>query len=87
MKKFRLKVRSTPWLHIRNYNSSADPFENHFGLTPSILTESSRDAIDRRVLKVSTARRGKLGYTVDALPEGTDSDLAKPMRNWVVGLA
>jgi hypothetical protein len=87
MKKFELKVWSTPWLHIRNYNSSADPFEKHFGLTPSILTESSMDTIDRRALKVSTVRRGKLGYTVDALPEGADSDLAEPMRNWVVSLA
>jgi hypothetical protein len=84
MKEFKLKVWPTSWLHDRPHDSSVDPFERHFGLTPSILTESSRDAIDRRAFKVSTVRRGKMGSTVDGLPEGTDPDLVKSAKDLAV---
>lgn len=84
MNGFEPKVWSASQLRDGFHNGAIDPYATHFGLTPSILTELSRDAVDRRAFKISNVQCGKLGSTVDALPEGTDSDLVKSVEDGAV---
>ncbi|KIM83267.1 hypothetical protein PILCRDRAFT_97191 [Piloderma croceum F 1598] len=47
-----------------------ESYEQHFGPAPVALTQTSRDAVDRRGWTVSKERLGKLGSVVISAPEG-----------------
>ncbi|KAI0745922.1 digestive organ expansion factor [Earliella scabrosa] len=50
--------------------NAADPYELHFGLTPSVLTATARDAADRREWTTNRTKCGKLGSVVESSPAG-----------------
>ncbi|KAJ7045868.1 digestive organ expansion factor [Mycena alexandri] len=50
-----------------------DAYERHFGPTPSLLSESSRAAIDRHAWSASRKTYGKLGSVVELVPEGSQA--------------
>ncbi|KAF9028435.1 digestive organ expansion factor [Hymenopellis radicata] len=54
-------------------DSASDPYETHFGCTPSCLSESSRTAVDDRQWKSTKASRPKLGQCLEFVPEGSSS--------------
>ncbi|KAJ6521901.1 digestive organ expansion factor [Mycena vulgaris] len=57
-----------------------DAYETHFGPKPSLLSESSRAAVDRNSWTTLRGTSGKLGAVVELVPEGsqqgTSSDTA-----------
>ncbi|PIL35937.1 hypothetical protein GSI_01597 [Ganoderma sinense ZZ0214-1] len=50
--------------------SGTDPYEAHFGLSPSMLTEGAREAVDQRSWTQRRDKCGRLGGVVESLPEG-----------------
>ncbi|KAI0373952.1 digestive organ expansion factor [Pilatotrama ljubarskyi] len=62
----------------------ADPYEAHFGLKPTVLTESAREAVDRRAWTSQRAKLGKLGSVVEAVPEGAESSSAAASRHQIL---
>ncbi|KAG6919357.1 hypothetical protein DXG01_006905 [Tephrocybe rancida] len=48
-----------------------DAYDLHFGISPSILTDASRSAVDVSSWTTSKSRRGCLGPAVLSLPEGS----------------
>ncbi|KAI0358530.1 digestive organ expansion factor [Trametes cingulata] len=64
--------------------SGTDPYEAHFGLQPTVLTESARDAVDRRAWTQQRAKLGKLGSVVEAVPEGAESSSAGSSRHHIL---
>ncbi|KAH9942377.1 digestive organ expansion factor [Epithele typhae] len=53
-------------------DAGADPYEAHFGLTPSVLTQSAREAVDRREWATRRDKCGKMGAVVESVPEGVE---------------
>ncbi|KAF8199770.1 digestive organ expansion factor [Mycena galopus ATCC 62051] len=53
--------------------AGADAYESHFGRTPSLLSESSRAAVDRHAWTTSRRICGKLGAVVELVPEGSQA--------------
>ncbi|EEB89767.1 hypothetical protein MPER_12104 [Moniliophthora perniciosa FA553] len=51
---------------------SADPYEQHFGCKPLGLYDSSRSSIDNRLWKTVKSTHGKLGPTIQSIPEGSE---------------
>ena len=47
-----------------------DPYEAHFGMSSSVLTEGAREAVDQRSWSTRREKSGKLGGVVESLPEG-----------------
>ncbi|KAI0335146.1 digestive organ expansion factor [Cubamyces sp. BRFM 1775] len=56
--------------------NGADPYEAHFGLQPVVLTDSAREAVDRRAWTSQRGKLGKLGGVVEAVPEGAEPSSA-----------
>ncbi|KAJ7187894.1 digestive organ expansion factor [Mycena filopes] len=52
---------------------SEDAYESHFGPAPSLLSESSRAAVDRHAWSTSRKTCGKLGSVVELVPEGSQA--------------
>ncbi|KAJ7899088.1 digestive organ expansion factor [Mycena leptocephala] len=48
----------------------SDAYEKHFGRTPSLLSESSRAAVDSHAWSTTRRTCGKLGAVVELVPEG-----------------
>ncbi|KAJ6498953.1 digestive organ expansion factor [Mycena sanguinolenta] len=65
-------------------SSGPDAYESHFGRTPSMLSESSRAAVDRHAWTTCRRTCGKLGSVIELVPEGSQpgakSDTAIPER-------
>ncbi|OSD06957.1 digestive organ expansion factor [Trametes coccinea BRFM310] len=61
-----------------------DPYEAHFGLQPAVLTESAREAVDRRAWTSQRGKLGKLGGVVEAVPEGTDATTAATSKHKIL---
>ena len=53
-------------------DTSSDPYETHFGLTPSSLSEHARDAVDRKEWTTRREKCGKLGAVVQSVLEGAE---------------
>ncbi|KAL0072295.1 rRNA-binding ribosome biosynthesis protein utp25 [Marasmius tenuissimus] len=60
---------------------SSEPYESHFGCTPSCLSTSSRSSVDAKSWKVSKSSRGKLGQTSEFSPEGQEPSTSKKGAN------
>ncbi|KAH9892650.1 digestive organ expansion factor [Cubamyces lactineus] len=56
--------------------NGADSYEAHFGLHPAVLTDSAREAVDRRAWTSQRGKLGKLGSVVEAVPEGVEPSSA-----------
>lgn len=52
--------------------SSTDEYENHFGLHPLCLSESSRLAVDAHSWNTSRERAGKLGSVLLSVPQNSE---------------
>jgi U3 small nucleolar RNA-associated protein 25 len=52
-----------------------ESYERHFGTNPVVLTQSSRETVDRRAWTLSKEKLGKLGSIVVVSPEGADQQL------------
>ena len=57
-----------------------DTYEQHFGVQPLVLSESSRAAVDRRSWKLFNSQSGQLGMTVTSMPDD-GSDLETPTNS------
>ena len=53
--------------------SGTDPYEAHFGLSPSGLTEEAREAVGQKSWSTRREKCGRLGPVVESLPEGSVS--------------
>ncbi|KAJ8076354.1 rRNA-binding ribosome biosynthesis protein utp25 [Marasmius tenuissimus] len=60
---------------------ASEPYESHFGCTPSCLSTSSRSSVDAKSWKVSKSSRGKLGQTSEFSPEGLEPSTSKKGAN------
>jgi len=49
-----------------------DTYEQHFGVKPSVLSETSRIAVDGSSWKLLKEQRGQLGWTALSVPEGSE---------------
>lgn len=49
-----------------------DTYEQHYGVQPSVLSEASRTAVDRRSWKLLNAQSGHLGMTALSIPDGSE---------------
>jgi|SRR5882762_2143491 len=54
----------------RNVEAILESYEVHFGPTPAVLTQDSREAVNRSSWILSKDRFGKLGSVVTSSPEG-----------------
>ena len=64
--------RIAPLVICGDLVAEADPYEEHFGLNPSILTDAARKAVDQRSWVTSRRNFGKLGGVVESAPEGAE---------------
>ena len=44
-------------------------YERQFGVCPVALTKSTMETVERQVWHISKAKRGKVGHTVEAVPQ------------------
>ncbi|KAI8992953.1 digestive organ expansion factor [Trametes punicea] len=61
--------------------NEADPYEAHFGLQPTVLTDTAREAVDRRAWTSQRGKLGRLGGVVEAVPEGAASSSAAAAKH------
>ncbi|KAI0645784.1 digestive organ expansion factor [Trametes meyenii] len=64
--------------------AEADPYEAHFGLHPIVLTESAREAVDRRAWSQQRDKLGKLGGVVESVPEGAEVSSSSTSKHRVL---
>jgi hypothetical protein len=64
----------------------SDAYERHFGQMPIPLSETSKAAVDRRSWKSSRVKCGKLGSTVDSVPEGSETSVKYTPREMDVSV-
>ncbi|KAJ7680675.1 digestive organ expansion factor [Mycena polygramma] len=64
-------VEANPPENEADDEGGSDAYESHFGRTPSLLSESSRAAVDRHSWTTSRRTCGKLGAVVELVPEGS----------------
>ena len=50
--------------------SGTDPYEAHFGLSPSGVTEEAREAVGQKSWSTRRDKCGRLGPVVESQPEG-----------------
>lgn len=48
-----------------------DTYEAHFGAEPPILTEISRESVDKRAWTSSNSSLSRLGTVIESFPAGT----------------
>ncbi|KAI0663442.1 digestive organ expansion factor [Cubamyces menziesii] len=64
--------------------NSADPYEAHFGLQPVVLTDTAREAVDRRAWTSQRGKLGKLGGVIEAVPEGVEPSSAAGAKHKIL---
>ena len=69
-----------------NAGNSAYPYEAHFGLQPVVLTDTAREAVDRRAWTSQRGKLGKLGGVIEAVPEGVEPSSAAGAKHKVYPL-
>lgn len=52
---------------------TVDPYESHFGLHPTVLSESKRNAIEKNSWKTARNKFGKLGNVVEYIPDVSEN--------------
>lgn len=62
-----------------NLTAILESYERHFGMNPVVLTQSSREAVDRRAWALSKEKLGKLGSIAVVSPDGAAQSL--PISN------
>ncbi|KAF5357301.1 hypothetical protein D9758_005878 [Tetrapyrgos nigripes] len=62
-------------------DDSSDPYELHFGCNPACLSESSRNAVDARHWKSVKISGGRLGPTLESVPEGSEAGPSRKTDN------
>jgi U3 small nucleolar RNA-associated protein 25 len=57
-----------------------DPYEEHFGNNPEVLSASSKKAVEENSWNISKDKRGILGRTVTAIPGGAEPTRPKTVK-------
>ncbi|EJF65447.1 digestive organ expansion factor [Dichomitus squalens LYAD-421 SS1] len=70
--------------HTDDDEQSMDPYEAHFGLSPSVLTDRAREAVDQKSWTTRREKCGKLGGVAESVPEGADGPNAVSVKHKIL---
>ncbi|TBU33717.1 digestive organ expansion factor [Dichomitus squalens] len=70
--------------HTDDDEQSMDPYEAHFGLSPSVLTDRAREAVDQKSWTTRREKCGKLGSVAESVPEGADGPNAVSVKHKIL---
>ena len=55
---------------------ATDPYEQHFGMKPQMLSEKLRNSVQNHSWKTSREKLGKLGSALVSIPDASEVDMA-----------
>lgn len=57
---------------------ATDPYDQHFGMKPEVLSETSRDCVQNHSWKTSREKLGKLGSIIVSIPDASEASTSAP---------
>jgi U3 small nucleolar RNA-associated protein 25 len=68
------------------FADATDPYEQHFGMKPHVLSEKSRASVQNNSLKTSREKFGQLGSVIVSIPDASEANTSAATASTSVNL-
>ena len=82
---FQLQIFLRP-IDYNFFPDATDPYEQHFGMKPQVLSEKSRASVQNNSWKTSREKLGQLGSVIVSIPDASEANTSAATASTSVNL-